>query len=77
MYRKDKVQDVITINFYLIAIVFSLATLVALIWVATQLGKVWLWLTNFVTTVVHLTRCGFSKSGVVSAKTALTSGDKK
>jgi len=77
MYRKDKVLDVIIIHIYLLAILFSIATLVAIIWVVTKLGKVWLWLTNSVTTVAHMIKCGFSKSGVVSAKTALMSGDKK
>ena len=76
-YRKDKVLDVIIIHIYLLAILFSIATLVAIIWVATQLGKVWSWLTSSVNTAVLMRRCGFFKSGATSVTTALTWRDKK
>lgn len=45
--RKEKVQDVIIINIYLLAILSSIAILVAGIWLATKLRKVWLCLTTY------------------------------
>lgn len=75
-YRKDKVLDVIIIHIYLMAILFSIATLVAIIWVATKLGKVWSWLTNTAIYATICRMCGFFRNAVRGAANALPGGDK-
>jgi len=73
-YRKDKVLDVIIIHIYLVAILGSIATLVVVLWMITQLGKVWSWLTSTAIFATISRMCGFFRNAAPGAANALPGG---